>query len=504
MGTSQLSAQAAIIGVGRLMNILAAAGTLVVLARVMPETAEMTAREGYGVIRQLILLYMVLSQIFAVGLPQSTYYFLPRYTGGERRGFLVQTLILLALSGVVMAAGLFLGAELIGRLMNSARLPGLLRIFALYPIFMLPTLALEGTLLNQNRAGMAMLFGTLSRVGMFCALVVPTLLHATLEQTVSVWTAVAAVTCVMAVAMMLATVRGLPFAWHPRMLRDEWAFSLPLAAGLLVAVSGSYLDQFLVSHYFGTAVFGAYSNAMLEIPTVTVVSNATAVVLMAEFSRRTSAGEHRMVMPIWHQAMMKSGVLGFASLGFLAFWAPETMRLLFSERFADSGMLFSIAVWVIPPVMLILEPLYVSLGATRVMVVYAVIALAVKIVCVLGGGWLYGLSGIAIGAVATRYILAALGVHWYARWMTKIGWRLFLPWRVLGTSLLAALLAGGLSWLVHLLPCAHWPLAGVYALALVLFLALYVAGLAMTGLLGYAIPRRFLPMRLRGDREVMA
>lgn len=498
MGAPRLTVQAATIGMGRLLNMAAAASTLIVLTRIMPD------KSSYGAVCQLIMLYMVLSQVFAVGLPQSTYYFLPRYSGGERRGFLTQTILLLMLSGLMLGTGLYIGADGISRLLGSPLLADLLRIFAIYPVFMLPTLAVEGTLLHANRPLAVVIFNATVRIGMFCALVIPTFMHASLPSTIGIWMMLGGVMWAIALVLMFSTVRGLPFVWKREMLRAEWGFSLPLAAVTLISINSNYIDRFLVSHAFGAAAFGVYANGTIEIPTVTMVTNATAVVLMAEFSRRTSTGDFGGVLPIWHRAMVKTGVLIFASLGFLAFWAPETMRILFSNRFADSGSIFSIYVWIVPLLLFAMQPLYVSLGATRVLIAVTAFDLLMGMIWIPVFGHFFGLVGMAFGAIFARYLGTCLWVHWYVRWLTKIGWRAFMPWRKIGIALFIALAAGASSRLLERWLMQGWHMVLAYGAALLAYVILYSVGLHFTGLLTALTSARWIPSRHAPRKEVVA
>jgi hypothetical protein len=68
-----------------------------------------------------------------------------------------------------------------------------------------------------------------------------------LLHTIAIWMMVAGVMWAIALLLIYSTVRGLPFSWNLQMLRDEWAISMPLAVGTLVALSTAYLDRFLVS-----------------------------------------------------------------------------------------------------------------------------------------------------------------------------------------------------------------------------------------------------------------
>jgi O-antigen/teichoic acid export membrane protein len=362
----------------------------------------------------------------------------------------------------------------------------------------------EGTLLHVNRPATIVWYNASMRVGMFCALVIPTLLHLTLTTTVAIWMADAGVMWVIALWLMFSTVRGLPFAWHREMLGEEWKFSLPLAAVSILGISSNYIDRFLVSHQFGAAAFGIYTNGTIEIPTVTMVTNTIAVVLMAEFSRLTSRGDHAAVLPIWHRAMVKTSIFIFASLGFLAFWGHEVMRILFSARFAASGDIFTIYVWIVPLFLFAMQPLYVSLGATRILIAITAFDLLLAIILTPLGGYYFGIIGMAFGAILARYIGTWLWIHWYVRWLTNIGWRAFMPWGKTGLALVLAVLAGGLSRLLHLWLAPRWPEITLVILAGIGYLALYLSGLHLARLLPFVLPTRRLPARIPLREEVPA
>lgn len=493
-----LTQQTAIIGAGRFVNMAAGAATLMVLARILPDKVE------YGAVCQLIVLYMVLSQLFAVGLPQANYYFLPRFTGGLRRGFLTQTTLLLMCSGALLSLGLFFGAGVIGRLMSNPGLPALLRIFAIYPIFMLPTLAVESTLLHDDRPLTSVIFNVIVRVGMFCGLVIPTLLHVPLPQTITVWMAVAGAMWVAAIYLIFSTVRGLPFVWRPQMLHDEVTISLPLAAGMLVSLGAVYLDRFLVSHYFGPKIFGIYTNASLEVPTVTMVTNAMAAVLTSALCKQQPTTENPSDLPIWRHAMAKAAVVLFASFGFLAFWGQETMRVFFSDRFADSGAIFSIYVWVIPIQMIMLQPLFIARGVPHLIIYLRILGFALELFFVLLLGHYFGLFGIPCGVVISQYVSTVLSMSWFNYRLARVSWRALLPWDTVMRCLLIALGAGATSWLIHLLLPGKAPLLLRYGLGLSLFLACYLTGMYRLHLLGNIVPKRFLPVKPRDRSEIVA
>ncbi|MHB9023104.1 MAG: lipopolysaccharide biosynthesis protein [Armatimonadota bacterium] len=490
---ARLTQQVAIIGTGRLLTTAIAAGTMMVLARIMPD------KESYGTVLQLLMLYMLFSQVFSIGLPQSVNYFMPRYQGGEQRGFLTQVVVLLMAAGALLGAGLYLGAEHIGFLLKSPRLPELLHIFACYPLFMLPTLLVENTMLFHNRPLTAVTFNLIVRLGMFCSLVIPIWLGFHLARSIGIWMVSAAVMSVIALIIIFSTVRRLPFIWHRRMLVETGKFSLPLAAVTLINLCSVYLDRIIVSALFGAVAFGVYSNGTLEVPTVTMVTNATALVLFAEFSRQTAAHGNTAILATWHRASAKTGILILASFGFLVFWAHETIELLFSSRFADSGDIFSIFIWFIPVELFTLRPLYLASGASLHLTALSLIDLVNNGLWMWGLGHLWGLKGVVLGRVIAAVVILIIGVTIYVRHITKIGWKAFMPWKTLGLTLVIALAAGGMSRILHFLLPPAWPLIVTFGLALVLYLFCYGLALYFTHLIELVVPARYLHWRARAN-----
>ncbi len=488
---SRLTLQTAIIAVGRLLTMAAAAGTMMVLARIMPD------KESYGTLLQLITLYVMLSQVFAIGLPQAVNYFLPRFQGSEQRGFLTQVVVLLFLAGLAMGAGLYFGAEWLGQLLKSPKLPSLLRVFAWYPLCMLPTLAVESTLLYHNRPLTTVIYNVFVRIGMFCSLVIPIWLGMPLVRSIGIWMLFAGVMSVTALWIIFGTVRGLPLIWHRRMLSETWQFSGPLAALTLLSLVNGYMDRFIVSSLFGAVLFGVYSNATFEVPTITMVTNATAVVLLAEFSRQTAAHGKTAVLSTWHSASAKTGILIFASFGFLAFWGHETMRLLFSQRFAASGDIFMIYVWVTPFYLFALRPLYLASGASLLLTGLSAFDLLTNSGFMWWFGHLWGLKGIALGRISAGLISIVCWVTVYVRHITRIGWKAFMPWKTIGLTLALALAAGGVSRLAFWLAHPGWPLIVTFGAAAFLYAICYTLALHAAHLLQMVIPARFLSRRAR-------
>ena len=272
---------------------------------------------------------------------------------------------------------------------------------------------------------------------------------------------------------------------------------------MMVSLSTAYLDRFLVSHYFGPAIFGTYTNASMEVPTVSMVTNAMAVVLTSELCKQQPTKDNPTDILIWKAAIAKAAVVLFASFGFLAFWAPETMRVFFSDRFADSGAIFRIYVWVIPIQMLLLQPLLIARGIPHLMIYFRLLGFGLELLFVLTLGHFFGLFGIPVGVVLSQYLSTSLSLYWFNNRYASVSWKTLLPFDIMGICLLVALGAGALSWLTHLVLPAKLPLLLRFGVGLCLFLVCYLAGMYKARLISSVVPSRFLPVKLREEAKIV-
>src|SRR3989339_1100325 len=129
--------QTCVLSVGSLFTICLSLAMATILSRLLN-------KEDYGTFRQVIYVYTCMAVVFQVGLPKATSYFLPKLSPEQGKTTLRQIAAILFASGLVFGGLLYFGADTIGVLLKNPALPKLLRVYSPIPIFLMPTLALEG------------------------------------------------------------------------------------------------------------------------------------------------------------------------------------------------------------------------------------------------------------------------------------------------------------------------------------------------------------------------
>jgi O-antigen/teichoic acid export membrane protein len=148
--------------------------------------------------------------------------------------------------------------------------------------------------------------------------------------------------------------------------KEVLSYSLPLVGASLagLAITSSY--QFYISRYFGTDVFAEYSNGFTPIPFVGMITGATSVVLMPQFTKMIyeKANVDKLLV-LWREALYKSAVLIYPLVIFIFFNAKNIIIFLFSSTYENSVIYFKIAIFTNFLNIIVFAPLLLSLGESK-------------------------------------------------------------------------------------------------------------------------------------------
>lgn len=126
--TSDFRGKALVVGFCRSLYVASVFVLNVGLARAM-------GTEVFGSFQQ-VFIFSALFLILTLGIPETMYFFLPRLTDEERPRFLGQTLLILTVTGVLMALVFWFGAPLIAGIQQNPAIEQQLRIFGIYGAFL--------------------------------------------------------------------------------------------------------------------------------------------------------------------------------------------------------------------------------------------------------------------------------------------------------------------------------------------------------------------------------
>jgi O-antigen/teichoic acid export membrane protein len=225
-----------------------------------------------------------------------------------------------------------------------------------------------------------------------------------------------------------------------QLMREQWSYVLPYTLAGIVQVIQQNYHQYAVAFNFDAATFAIYSVGCLQIPLVDFLATPTSNVMMVRMAENLRDGKISSLMEIWHDTTRKLALLFFPFVGLLLVNAYPLITLLFTKAYAASVPIFM--VWSLS----ILLATFQTDGVLRVfaeiryMFITNVVRLAMLLLLM---GWflttfrLMGAVLITLFGMALSKIMAFVRI----RKVLQTNYREFLPWKSLGGTLVAAMLA---------------------------------------------------------------
>jgi len=383
----------------------------------------------YGTYRQIIYIYNTLLVVFSAGLPRVFSYYLPRYSLANGKDIVLKISKVLFLAGFIFSIFLYLFSGLIATILKNPELEIGLKYFAPVPMFLLPTLGIEGIFSTYKKTIYAAIYNTLSRLLMLLFIVLPViLLQGDYLYAIYGWLVVSIITFFIAFYFKGIPFKGVGLEKSTLKLKDILTYSIPLLIASLGGIAMKSADQFYISRYFGAETFAEFSNGFMELPFVGMITFSIASVLMPQFSKMIhEKSEVHEIIQLWQSALMKSAMLIYPLVLFFLFYASEVISILFTKEYIASAIYFRIALITNFFNVIMFAPLLLSMGETkfysRLHVVFAVIAWV--------GGYIIVIltnSPIALAIFSvSKLILLTLVAFYYTSKLIKVNFFQLFP-----------------------------------------------------------------------------
>ncbi len=322
----------------------------------------------YGTYRQVLYVYNTLLVIFTAGLPRVFSYFLPRFNLAPGKEIVWKVTKILLLFGFIFSVILFLlFSGLISRALNNPELAIGLKYFSPIPLLLLPTLGIEGIFSSYRKTTYIALYNFSTRVLMLLCIVLPViLLKGTYLHAIYGWIVVSVITLIIAYFFKGIPFRGVESESSNLSLKEIFNYSLPLVSASVATMAIVGANQFYISRFYGTEVFAEFSNGFIEIPFVTMLTGASATVLMPLFSKIVHEKTNlNQITTLWNSNMNKSAVLIYPMVFFFMLFAKEFVTIIFSDAYLESAKYFSTAMVMNFFNIVMFAPLLFALGEVK-------------------------------------------------------------------------------------------------------------------------------------------
>ncbi len=323
----------------------------------------------YGTFRQILYVYGSLVVVFSLGLPKTYSFFLPRLPIEEAKSAIGKINNLLLGSGILMSLVLFFGAETIASLLNNSKLITPLKYFSMVPVFLLPTIGLEGVLASFKKTQLLAAYNIVTKLVMLACVVLPVVLwNGGVESAVIGFTIASFFAFLLALFLKTQPVRNVTSKVTQLKYKEIFNYSTPLLFASLWGIVILSSDQFFISRYFGTEVFAEFANGSLQLPFVGMIVAATTIVLAPIYSKKAfadSPDSKQEIIQLWNSVFSKTIKLTYPLIAFFFCFSDTVMVALYGQAYINSGDYFKVKLIVDFFTLITYGPLIVSIGGNK-------------------------------------------------------------------------------------------------------------------------------------------
>lgn len=445
----------------------------------------------YGTYKQIFLLSQTLYYVLPFGVAQSLYFFVPR--AEEKRPYFGQTLVFLAVVGLLAAGILWtFGGSLAGLLQNP-ELVAYIPALCIYVACLVGSFPLEISLTSQGKTKQSAICylasDTLRAVLMVAPIALGWGMHAMM------WCIAGFAALRMAAAWIVALNAGTGPLWSSRLFLTQFVYAAPFGAAMLLAIPQQYAHQYAVSASVPPALFAIYAVGCFQLPLVDLLYTPTSEVLMVRLGELDRAGRVRESVLAFREAAAKLSYAFLPMAAFLFAAAPEFVGALFGAKFLDAVPMFRVSVIGVALAIFPMDGVLRARNETRYIFFSYFVKAAVTVPLVYFGVKHYGMMG-GIGSWAIAEVVGKITLFLRvpraledAANSQKLSLAAVVPWKELSKATGAAFAAAGavfaLRWLsprlLTELPDGFVWRAIPLAVAGVLFMTGYLVVLQLSG-----------------------
>jgi O-antigen/teichoic acid export membrane protein len=372
----------------------------------------------YGTFLQINLITSFLVAIIPWGIPQAISFFVPRIGTAKRFSFVVRTLTTLFALGCFGAAMVWLGRDMLGQWMSNPQLVTLAPYIGGVIVVTILVDTTETIFYAYNRAIVVGIVLPLKAIARLTGVVIPVLLGWGLVGVFEGIIAVGLVESVLLYGYHLLKLREAGMASNAAIapLSEQVRYALPVGLTMLVTITGSNMDKYVVSSLFSPAQYAVYARGAFELPLVGILPGMLFDLLLPKFSEYLHKGQTREVLRLMRESIRRTALVFFPVCVLSVVLGDALITLLFTDAYAASAPIFKVFL------------LGMLFQVANFQIVFRALGLTIGLLN------MFGAIGAAFAVVITQATVTLISCVLAGRELNE-SWLKLVPWSDLGKTL---------------------------------------------------------------------
>ncbi|MDO9578469.1 MAG: oligosaccharide flippase family protein [Candidatus Cloacimonadales bacterium] len=426
-----------VVTLGRSLERIVLLGSTILLSRYLTQN-------DYGTYRQVFLISGLLITALNFGIPNSINYFLPFYSKDKQKSFLLQTILFQLFLGVLASSALWFGSGQIANIFDNPELIRSLRLFSLYPLFILPSMSYSNIFICINKVKLAGVLSPILGLIQLTLVVVSVLLKYSLSSLLLLLLLAAFLQFILIMILLYKSYYKVHFSLSFSEFLNQLQFSTPIGLATIIGVAIVKIDQIMVSSFFSVEEYAVYSVGALELPFINMITISAMAVITPYLVTQKKSMRMDLFMQKWRNSIIKLSYIIFPVAIFFLFFAHETIVVLYSNKYEDSSIIFQIYLLKLLVKVTFFGHILLALGKSKKILQYTLITLVVNVALNLLFIKIFGFIGAATATVFSAFLISFLQLKEISK-IINIKIKEIWPWNkmflILSLSILAALCA---------------------------------------------------------------
>lgn len=302
---------------------------------------RLLTQADFGAYRQFFLLEMYIGSLFALGLNQALYYFIPRDEANSGAYFLNTVLMnLIVFTTAFTFIGIF--STQLSHWLNMAILHDALWKLAVNGVLLVLAVACDCYLVARQRVKAAAVFEIVGQVLVSISCVSVAFATRSVQ---AILIGLAAARAAQLVSMMVyihLKLNGLKAQHYFRGVREQIRYGVVLGAGGTLFTLMMRLHEFYVSRYFGTENYAIYSAGCTDLPFIQMFVQSLSVVALGQFALMEKEQDWEGIRKLWHRVLTSSYAVALPVVAFLLLVSKPLILFMFTDKYAAAVPIFQI------------------------------------------------------------------------------------------------------------------------------------------------------------------
>lgn len=393
--------------------------------------ARIRTLEENGIYSALVLVINLASSIFMLGLPSSINYFLSRAESkNEKNEFLSLYYSFSTILSLILGIILVVLLPIWVKYFNNENLALYWFFLMVFPWAKVIGASVENVLIVLGESRTLVSYRVSNSVMLLFIIFIVWITKASFSIYMILYVVVEGGYAIAVYYLASKYTGALHISLNRQMIHKVLSFSIPLGLASIVGTLNIEIDKLMLGHLLSTEQLAIYTNASKELPIAIVATSLTAV-LMPQMVRLFSQHKNLEAINIWRDVT----TISFAIIAFFAFgmatFSKEAMTILYSEKYASGGMVFSVY-----SLGLLLRCTYFGMalnskGKTKLILYCAIGTLVINSILNILLYMLIGVVGPAIATVCSQVIMNFVQLLLTAKEL-DVPFRLVFPWKKAG------------------------------------------------------------------------